>query len=220
MHTRLSFAAVCGAMSLVTFVLPAHADFVGTLDSSAPSVAITLPISQIDSSNTFRMRSRPELLMAEWDAVMDDALSTLKGNPLYQSSGTSGDNPLHKSELFVITVPTITLGYLHKDGIVHRDIAARMLFSAPGESTPLLIADLFFKLPDEVLPGSTSFEDFVVPLGSWQTFPATATLTLPDGSATSEPVTIQGSFSFSIVPAPSAGAVMLGLGALAGRRRR
>lgn len=215
-------AVAASALCVFALALPVNAELTAQLTDGVSPAVIDIPLPT--QTPLFRLRKRPELLYQAWDDTLDENITELVTNPLYQGSGQSGNNPLHTSDRYIVTVPSATLTYLHKDGIVHRDIAARMTFTVPGESSPLLIADVLFALDDSALPGSNETPDDSVLLGLWagkQTAPAL--LTFPDGSPTGETLAIAGaSWSFEIVavPAPAAGTIgLLGLIVAAGRRR-
>lgn len=216
--------AALAASSLFLFAgtPSAEAQFKGELTTgvAASPLEIALPPT-IESS---RLKKRPDLLLSEWDTVMDDALTTIKENPLYQGSGTSGTNPLHTSALYIVSVPTVTLTYVHHEGIVHRDIAARMHFTVPGETSPLLVADVLLAVDDYALPGSTAVPDASALLGVWAGIQmAPAVLTFADGTPTGESLSVTGaSWTFEVVavPGPTAAAVMGLMGVVAATRRR
>jgi hypothetical protein len=50
---------------------------------------------QLEQRNLLlRIRKRPDLLTSEWDSLIDESMSQIKENPLYQENTNSGENPL------------------------------------------------------------------------------------------------------------------------------
>jgi hypothetical protein len=188
--------------------------------SSGVSSAVSLPISTMDTA-LMRMRKRPELLYAEWDNSMIESITEIEHNPLYQSSSVE-NNPLFNTESLIVSGGAGTLSYLHHEGVIHRDIAARFYVTIPGSSTPIAMADLTFSLPDINVLDSATDPDVADLLGDWNgTQVGTASFTYLDGSPLEHPMTFEGgTWSFTVVPTPSA-AMTLGLaGVMAGRRKR
>ena len=81
-----------------------------------------------------RLRKRPDLLMQEWDELIDESFDTVQTSPLYEEAGKSGSNPLFEGRTSGNTNPAFTensnAGEMpandrHESGVIHRDIAMR-----------------------------------------------------------------------------------------------
>lgn len=59
------------------------------------SIIVSVSFS-IEAQAHFRIRQRPDLLVSEWDELIDEALKV--SNPLYEENQQSGENPLYEPE--------------------------------------------------------------------------------------------------------------------------
>ncbi|MCB1219403.1 MAG: type VI secretion system tube protein Hcp [Planctomycetales bacterium] len=84
-----------------------------------------------------RIRKRPDLLMQEWDSLIDEQMEALQNNPLYEGDNGTGENPLYEGrQAGGDGAAAEGSSNRRATGIVHRDIAARNIL--------LMGADAYF----------------------------------------------------------------------------
>ncbi|MCB1185762.1 type VI secretion system tube protein Hcp [bacterium] len=84
-----------------------------------------------------RIRKRPDLLMQEWESLIDEQMEALQNNPLYEGDNGTAENPLYEGrQAGDDGADADGSSNRRATGIVHRDIAARNIL--------LMGADAYF----------------------------------------------------------------------------